>query len=701
MTLSVAIVTYQREQVLVDSIAALLALDPQPLEILVIDQTLTHIEPVQNQLQAWHQSQQIRWLHLSRPSITAAMNRALWEARSERVLFVDDDVIPAPELLSAHIHAAEQCPGALIAGRVLQPWHHGNPHSEELTPFRFNTLKPRLPADFIGCNFSVPRAAALELGGFDQNFVRVAYRYEAEFAHRWRQVGHSIRYEPRALLHHLHAGGGGTRSYGDHLTTTRPFHAVGRYYFLLRTLPLLPALLAASGALIRSIRSRHHLRRPWWIPLTLLAELWGLAWALLMHGRGPQLRADPRPRLLIATSHPIQYQVPLFQAIERQGDLAAEVLFLTIPDAQQQGVGFGVPFQWDQPLLDGYRWRQAASQRGDGSLERAGGLWLSNPFRELRWGPGGLRPDALLITGWQCRGLLQLLLTARFQRLPVLLRIESNNLCPRPFLARLWHRLLVHQARTCLSIGSANTAFYRALGVPPRRLIPAPYFVDNSFFAERASKARQQRQALRKRWGIPAECFCFLFAGKLQQKKRPLVLLAALAQLLARPDHPSVHLLIVGSGELESTCRYHAEHERLPVTFAGFLNQGDISDAYAVADALVLPSDSGETWGLVVNEAMACGLPVIVSDHVGCAADLVIHRQTGLIFPLDQVPSLAACLAQLAQSPDEARAMGEAARERVGQHYTVGHAAEAIIQATQINSRNLQTQYNTTFSTDF
>ena len=680
MTLSIAIVTFQREQVLVDTIAALLALDPQPLEILVIDQTPSHTEAVQHQLQAWHQTQQIRWRHLSPPSITAAMNRALWEARSDRVLFVDDDVIPTPALLSAHIDAAERCPGALIAGRVLQPWHQGEADLEALTPFRFNTLTARTPSDFIGCNVSIPRDAALEIGGFDENFVRVAYRYEAEFAQRWRQAGHPIRYEPEALLHHLHAGGGGTRSYGNHLTTTRPHHAVGRYYHHLRCHRLLSALGLSVASLAASVRSRHHLRHPWWIPLTLLAELRGLAWALRLNCRGSQLHADPRPRLLIATSHPIQYQTPLFRAIQQQGDVAAEVLFLTIPDSQQQGVGFGVPFQWDQPLLEGYRWRQAASQRGSGDLERAGGLWLSDPFRELRWAPAGLRPDAVLITGWQCRGMLQLLLAARLHRLPVLLRIESNNLSRRSWLARLWHRLLVQQAFACLSIGSANTAFYRSLGVPTQRLIPAPYFVDNGFFAERSSIARQQRHELRRRWAIPLESFCFLFAGKLQQKKRPLVLLAALHQLLSSSDPPAVHLLIVGSGELERVCRQQVEFQRLPVTFAGFLNQGEIPEAYAAADALVLPSDSGETWGLVVNEAMACGLPAIVSDQVGSGPDLVDHGRTGLVFPLDQVSALAACMAQMASAPAKSLAMGAAARERVCQKYTVERAAAAVAQ---------------------
>ena len=149
----------------------------------------------------------------------------------------------------------------------------------------FNSLRPQPLQEFMGGNVCIPRQAALALGGFDQNFVRVAYRFEAEFAHRWRQVGHAILYEPEALIHHLRAERGGTRSYGKHLTTLRPDHAVGRYYFLLRTLPFAAALRSAAGEWFRSVRSRHHLRHPWWIPLTLWAELRGLAWALRLHSR--------------------------------------------------------------------------------------------------------------------------------------------------------------------------------------------------------------------------------------------------------------------------------------------------------------------------------------------------------------------------------------------------------------------------------
>jgi len=198
-----------------------------------------------------------------------------------------------------------------------------------------------------------------ELGGFDENFTRVAYRFEAEFAHRWRQCELSISYIPEALIDHLHTSRGGTRSYGEHLRTLRPDHAVGRYYHLLCTRPFHSAVFRSAAALFRAPRTRHHLHRPWWIPLTLLAELRGLFWAFWLSVKGPRLLSTKVRRLLIVTTHPIQYQAPLFRALASDGSMRIEVLFLTLPDAQLQGVGFGLPFTWDVPLLDGYHWRVA------------------------------------------------------------------------------------------------------------------------------------------------------------------------------------------------------------------------------------------------------------------------------------------------------------------------------------------------------
>lgn len=287
--LSVAIPTYGREQVLIDSLQALLALDPPPEELLVIDQTPNHEPSTEAHLQDWDQQGRLRWIRLKQPSITAAMNRALLEAQGQRVLFLDDDIIPSPGLLHAHLEAHRDGPGALIAGRVLQPWHQGQPDAEAAAPFRFNSLIPRLCSEFMGGNFSLPRQMALELGGFDENFVRVAYRFEAEFAYRWRLAGHEICFAPQALIEHLQAQRGGTRSYGRHLTTLRPDHSVGSFYFRMRTQPFLPALFGSLADVLRSVITRHHLFRPWWIPVGLLAQLRGLAWALRLHHRGAAL----------------------------------------------------------------------------------------------------------------------------------------------------------------------------------------------------------------------------------------------------------------------------------------------------------------------------------------------------------------------------------------------------------------------------
>jgi GT2 family glycosyltransferase len=189
--------------------------------------------------------------------------------------------------VSGHRQALEHSASALIAGRVIQPWEEGLDFAGG-EGSRFAALAPAWIEEFMGGNFSVSRQAALALGGFDENFVRVAYRFEAEFAHRFRAAGGRIRFEPAATLHHLHVSAGGTRSYGEHLTTHRPDHAVGAYYFALRTRAGLGWLRDFVQRPLRAVATRHHLRRPWWIPVTLFAELRGMWWALRLNAAGPK-----------------------------------------------------------------------------------------------------------------------------------------------------------------------------------------------------------------------------------------------------------------------------------------------------------------------------------------------------------------------------------------------------------------------------
>jgi glycosyltransferase involved in cell wall biosynthesis len=120
-----------------------------------------------------------------------------------------------------------------------------------------------------------------------------------------------------------------------------------------------------------------------------------------------------------------------------------------------------------------------------------------------------------------------------------------------------------------------------------------------------------------------------LFVGKFVPEKRPLDFLSALDRLKSTGER--IWGLLVGSGPLEREIHEHVGQHATPCTVAGFLNQKQITAAYAVADVLVLPSN--ETWGLVVNEAMACGIPAIVSDNVGCAPDLIIEGKTGFTYP--------------------------------------------------------------------
>lgn len=281
--ISVAIPTYRREQVLLDTLDFLLALKQVPAEILVLDQSEQHEPATAKRLGDLHNFGQIRWIRLDIPSIPQAMNRGLLEATNEIVLFVDDDIRPESHLVAVH-HAEHVHHGStMIAGRVIQPWDEGcdfanGPHSEFAGLSAFTSL------DFIGCNFSVNRFEALGLGGFDENFVRVAYRFEAEFAHRWRKSGRRIQFSPEACLHHLKDMAGGTRAYGEHLKTIKPDHAVGAYYYSLRAVDYSEFIKRP----FRAISTRHHLKQPWWIPITLVGELRGMLWALCLARRGPR-----------------------------------------------------------------------------------------------------------------------------------------------------------------------------------------------------------------------------------------------------------------------------------------------------------------------------------------------------------------------------------------------------------------------------
>lgn len=367
-----------------------------------------------------------------------------------------------------------------------------------------------------------------------------------------------------------------------------------------------------------------------------------------------------RLRLVAVETHPIQYKAPLFRKLAADPRLDLTVLFAMVPDAAQQGAGFGVAFEWDAPLLAGYPHEVLANRAKKPSVTAFSGCDTPGIFGRLR----ELRPDAVLVNGWVAKTCLQALWACKRLGIPCLVRGEANLLRPRAAWKHVLHGLLLRQYAGWLAIGSANREFYRFHRCPEERLYWAPYAVDNAFFAAQAVARAGRRNELRAAFGVPAEAVVLLFAGKLEEKKRPADLLAAVA-LLPEELRSRVHVLVVGDGPLRGACEQLAGGRRLPVSFAGFLNQSRLPDAYAAADVLVLPSDAGETWGLVVNEAMASGRPAVVSRAAGCRADLVVENETGRSFACGDVAGLADVLAGYAREPSAAARQGAAAAERV------------------------------------
>jgi glycosyltransferase involved in cell wall biosynthesis len=386
-------------------------------------------------------------------------------------------------------------------------------------------------------------------------------------------------------------------------------------------------------------------------------------------------RLRRKRRLAVFTTHPIQYQAPWFRALAARPDLHTQVLFSYVPRPSEQGVGFGRSLTWDIPLRDGY---------ANSVFKSLSPPFWTPPFfsRVVRGVVAQLRafrPDTALIMGWQEFSLLQALLACQALRIPVILRGESNAKRTRPAWVSSIQRCLVACADAALAIGDSNAEFYRSLGMPNQRILMARYFVDNERFAAAANAALTHRNARRAAWGAPAEAFVLLFAGKLEPKKRVFDFLKMIH--LARAQGAVVHGVVVGAGAQLDEARLRTKEMALPITFVGILNQTEIPAAYTAADALVLPSDYGETWGLVCNEAMVCGTPAIVSERVGCAGDLVVDGETGGVAPFARPDRLAAIAASWSANRVAHAAIAARARNHVMREYTIGRAVETLVAA--------------------
>jgi glycosyltransferase involved in cell wall biosynthesis len=379
-------------------------------------------------------------------------------------------------------------------------------------------------------------------------------------------------------------------------------------------------------------------------------------------------------RLLVVCTHPVQYVAPWLRRLSRLEQLEVLVWYFMLPDAKQQGTGFETAFQWDLPLLEGYRWELLGNQAASPGLDRFSGTRARAPSETLR----KTAPDAVLVTGWHQLSLVQVAWAARRQGIPLLVRGESNDLAIRPFWKRRLQQAFIHLFQRFLYIGEANRRFYRSRGIGDERLFFCPYFVDGDRFLQNASAEVDARERLRTQWGAAHHETVFIYVGKLQQKKHPDHLLKAFMRCWKQ--RPDTMMVYVGDGEMRGSLETAALESGARIHFTGFVNQRHIGTYYRAADCLVLPSDSGETWGLVVNEAMVHGLPAIVSDRVGCAGDLVDGKDTGFCYPFGDLDALTARLIEMHGNVAARQAMGAQARAVISR-YSMDVASAGLLQA--------------------
>ena len=387
-------------------------------------------------------------------------------------------------------------------------------------------------------------------------------------------------------------------------------------------------------------------------------------------------------RLSAVLTHPIQYYAPWFRRIhQRAPELALTVVHATQPTPAQQGVGFDHPFEWDVPLTDGYRSIVVRPARPEDRIDSASFTGLDVP--QIGAAIAATRPDVVLITGWYSLTLVRALFTCRRLGVPTLYRGDSHLLSgPRGWKRRLWTiktRLLLRRFDGFLAPGVRVKEYLRWYGVPEHRIFQVPHAVDNEAFAASAAPYQQPevRLAARRRWGIDADAFVVLFVGKLVPSKRPVAVVRAVARLA-----PGATLMVVGSGPLEGEVRAEAARLGVSLKMVGFMNQSQLGEPYGLADCLTLPSDFPETWGLVVNEALATGLPCVVSAAVGCAPDLIREGETGYTYPLDDIDALTTTLAKVRHRKAAGHDWGPACRRLIAA-YSYDAMTAGVVRASR------------------
>lgn len=387
-------------------------------------------------------------------------------------------------------------------------------------------------------------------------------------------------------------------------------------------------------------------------------------------------------RLAIVAPLPVQYHAPFFSRLAQEPGIESTVLYGTLAHTQETyDKGFGISYSWDIPLLRGYRYKRVPTIKKT-SQDHGPALISPRLLLELRRS----NYDGALIYGWGDWFSRSALVACTINKVPFFLTGDASPLdsagALKGALEHFLQTLLVRMAAGCLYTGTLQRVYFERLGVPDSNLFLHPLTIDNDRFFAAAAPAKAEKNELRADFGLPPDIPLIVFCGKLLRHKRPMDVLEALRNL--QDQRVECGAVFIGDGELKPLLESVVVREGLDeVYFLGFVNQSVLPKAIAACDVLVLPSEE-EPRGMVTSEAMATGLPVVISHRVGQwgYGDIVVEGRTGFVFNCGDTAQLAAYLKELVTDEKLRVRMGSAALERM-KSWGLAERVEGIKQAIE------------------
>jgi glycosyltransferase involved in cell wall biosynthesis len=352
---------------------------------------------------------------------------------------------------------------------------------------------------------------------------------------------------------------------------------------------------------------------------------------------------EQKRRLAIITTHPIQYNAPLFKQMNERGRVFTIKVFYTWSQSKDKVFDreFGIAVDWDIPLLEGYDYTFVTNTSSRPGTHHFNGITNPTLNDEIEaW-----KADAILVIRWSFSSHLKAI--RHFHRkIKVLFRGDSTLIDEpagyslKKMVRRFFLQWIYSHVDYALYVGSASRKYFVVHGLRSRQLLFAPHAIDINRFSDDDYKYTKGAESWRLELGISSNDLVYLFAAKLTRKKDPELLIKAFLAL----NIPDSWLIIVGNGELEVTLK-EKYLDNTKIIFIDFQNQSSMPVVYRLGDVFVLPSRGPEeTWGLAINEAMACGRAVIASDKCGCSSDLIVNGVNGYVFENGNLESLKNCM---------------------------------------------------------